>query len=80
MSFFTPLEGTTLLRCKGIYTEAKLFEHDGKLYAQKGKGFIRLLSHERTSDSSVNWTAIKGIYYREHEGHVFHETNVAKAA
>jgi len=80
MSFFTPLEGTTLLRRKGLYTEAKLFEHDGKLYAQKGKGFIRLLSDERTSDSSVNWSAIKGVYYREHQGHVYHSTSVTLAA
>jgi hypothetical protein len=69
--FFNPLEGTVLLRSKGLYQEAKLFESKGVLYAQFGKGFLKLLSHERTSMGAVNWTGISGnLLVSEDQGFV----------
>lgn len=79
MSFFTPLEGSALLYSKGLFTEAKLFVHNDMLYVQKGKGFIRLLSHERTSDASVSWRFIHGVSYREIQGLVLHNAHATLA-
>lgn len=70
MSFFTPLEGTVLLRSRGSYSEAKLFSRDGKVYAKRGSSFVKLLSHELTSVNKLNWCQIKGISYCEAGGSV----------
>lgn len=70
MSFFTPLEGTALLRFRGSFTEAKLFERNSQIYAKRGSSFVRLLSHERTSVDKLFWSEIKGVPYREHTGFV----------
>lgn len=80
MSFFNPLEGSALLRCKGTYTEAPLFEYNGQIFVKRGKGFLKLLSHERTSDASVNWTNIRGVLIHEHQGHVYLSSSVTMAA
>ena len=70
MTQFTPLEGTVLLRRAGTYIEAKLFERDQKIYAKRGTGYVRLLSHERTSADKLFWSGITGIPFREAAGDV----------
>jgi hypothetical protein len=70
MSFFNPLEGSVLLRSKGSFTEAKIFERNGQIYAKRGNAYIRLMTHERTSVDKLFWSEIKGTPYREHTGFI----------
>lgn len=70
MTHFNPLEGTALLRRSGTYSEATLFERDGKIYAKRGSGYLRLLSHERTSVNKLFWVSITGTSFKEHAGEV----------
>jgi hypothetical protein len=59
MSRFLPLENSTvLLRQKGTYRETSLHVHEGKLFAKKGTGFIRLLPNNGTTDRNVSWSEI----------------------
>lgn len=80
MSFFNPLEGSALLCTRGVYIEAPVYEYNGELFVKRGRGFLKLLSHERTSDAKVYWRNIQGVPYHENQGHVYLTTHVAKAA
>ncbi|HRL05097.1 MAG TPA: hypothetical protein PL098_00120 [Brevundimonas diminuta] len=48
-------EAQVVLRCKGVYRQAKLFHRDGHVYAAWGSGFVRLLSGSGTTVPSVSW-------------------------
>lgn len=58
MTFFNPIDGSVVLRNRGRFTEAKLYECDGDIFAKYGAGFIRLKRNEATSLPSVFWVKI----------------------
>lgn len=70
MTQFNPLEGTALLRFRGVYTPAKLFEFNGKIYAKRGSGYVRLLPFSCTSVAKLTWLSITGVEFIEHGGDV----------
>lgn len=57
MNFFVPVEnGYVLLRSRGVYKQAQLFERGASLYAKWGSGFIGLLNFQKaTSNPNVAW-------------------------
>lgn len=60
MNFFTPVEdGFVLLRSRGVFKQAPLFERGEKLYAGWGSGFIGLLHYQKaTTQPNVAWVEI----------------------
>lgn len=60
MNFFVPVEnGYVLLRSRGVYKQAQLFERGASLYAKWGSGFISLMNFQKaTSNSNVAWVEI----------------------
>lgn len=57
MNFFVPVEnGYVLLRSRGVYKQAQLFERGASLYAKWGSGFISLMNFQKaTSNPNVAW-------------------------
>jgi hypothetical protein len=58
MAFFNQIDGSVVLRNRGRFNEAKLYECDGEIFAKYGSGFIRLKRDGFTSLEKVLWTAI----------------------
>jgi hypothetical protein len=51
---FTQIEpGYAILASKGVFTQAKLYEFKGRIYAQYNKGFIVLSTRGATSLTGV---------------------------
>ena len=59
-----------MLRSRGVYFEAKLFQRDRKIFAKRGNGYVRLLPQFSTTVSKLSWSEIKGVAYHEHGGDV----------
>lgn len=55
MPLFNPLGGSVVLRSRGSYLEAPLYECDKVVYAKKGSSFIKLLDLNRTSQDKTFW-------------------------
>lgn len=56
MSMFNQIEAAlVVLRKKGIYIEAPLYEFQTELFAKTKNGFLRLLPNGSTSDILVSW-------------------------
>jgi len=51
-------DGFVILRSKGVYRQAKLYERDDVLYAGLGSGFIKLHPKNGTSAPSVSWLEV----------------------
>lgn len=51
-------EGVVILRSKGVYRQAKLFQRCGGLYAAWSGGFIGLRSSNGTTHPLVSWDEI----------------------
>lgn len=61
MNFFTPVEdGYVLLRSRGVFKQAPLFQRGPRLYAKWGSGFIGLMSYnnQTTTCPNVAWVEL----------------------
>lgn len=51
-------DGIVILRSKGIYRQAKVYERKGEIYAGYGERFIKLGNAPNTTDPNVSWDEI----------------------
>lgn len=49
-----------ILRSKGVYRQAKVYERNDKRYAAYGAGYIELRKKGYTSHPDVGWLEIEG--------------------
>lgn len=60
MNFFTSIDGSVLLKSRGVYKEAPLLRNDkGELFVKYGQGAVRLLPHNATSIPKLYWNEIQ---------------------
>lgn len=60
MEFFQPIEGHTLLRSNGAFSEHQLYVDDQNLlYARKGNSYLRLLDNAATSRANTFWDDLR---------------------
>lgn len=59
MDYFTPIDGSVLLRSGGIFSEHQVYRnHKKELFARKGNGYLRLMDHHGTSKERVFWDEV----------------------
>lgn len=51
-------DAAVILRCRGVYRQAKVFRRGGGLYAGYGGGFIALYGNSGTSRPDISWDEI----------------------
>lgn len=62
MDYFTVVEDcAVVLRCKGVYRQAKLYRRGQDAFAQWGAGFVRLLPRGGTTLPNVTWLETDAI-------------------
>lgn len=72
--FFTAVpETVALLRVKGVFSEAPVFQRNSteELFVKVGSAFLRLIGHGGTSRSGTFWSAIAGSDIVERAGAVY---------
>lgn len=55
-------DGQVILRCKGVYRQAKLYSRKGLVYAQHGTGFIGLFKQKNPDG---NGTTVPSILWED---------------
>lgn len=83
MPFFTPIDGSVVLRSRGRFTEAKLHQCEGAIFARYGSSFIRLKRDGATSLDRVHWNKIDCTAARDFDrttGHLVLTSPIRKAA
>lgn len=84
MNYFTAIdEGFAIIRNRGVYRQAPLYEREGKIYAKHGSGFIRLLQNNGTTVPTIKWNEIDtphGSYTADMGGLSYTPNQKARAA
>lgn len=58
---FTILEDAyAVLYSKGVYRQVKVYSRAGKVYAQHGSGFVRLVRGGGTTVPAIKWLELEG--------------------
>lgn len=50
-----------VLRSRGVFRQAKVFQRDGRLYAGFGSGYVQLRHDNATSVPTMTWDHIEGV-------------------
>lgn len=65
MGLFHVIEGAqVILRSKGVFRQAKLYERDGRIAAAAAGGYVMLRSEGRTTHPDISWVEIDGALHR----------------